>query len=834
MNLNKNFSSYYSISNKILFVVLLIIMLFSIGLSVSVGVTSFRKLTDITMNELNRMSAVFARHIEGLEKKSIQLVKSTNGNKRFLELTKQLANKGPSYALDAELNGQIIEESERIFFFQSQLKLVTILLPLLKLNNLDSIDLYLAAPFDMIKLTEGVPVLKIDKNYIYVNQFKRKFPAKKNQWYKIKIEDYKSPPVDYFDISSVYSKPLNIFVDGLGFIKSGKSEFDFPSIKSGFLDPIGSDVRIENSIPVLNSWHTISLNLTNPERFEEEFVSVGFISVDQKLSKERIELFENEFSMELGVAYKRKMLVCGKKLEKDLFLQKGIKVVNIGNIDYFLSEKQVLLNNYNELLAITLSPVSLLNKYTQSLSTQITFTGIFVMLIAGVLIFFLIQTQVRKPLNQLVSGVSLVAEGKFEAHVDIVSKDEFGVLAKAFNDMSSNLDIKTEDLYRSVSELKKAQSYISNIINSMPSILIGVDSRGKITQWNTKAEEIVGIKADIARGQNIIDIFPHLTTKINEINESIQIREIKHEKKKLRVTKKGTLFEDITIYPLVEGGVEGAVIRVDDVTEQVRMEEMMVQTEKMMSVGGLAAGMAHEINNPLGIIIGLTQSIALRFSNDLNKNKEIAEEIGLDLNLVENYMEERGIKKKLEGIFEAGGRAAKIVRDVLNFSRKSKSVRSDCNIHELLENAVELASKDYNLKKKFDFRSIQIVREFHENLPVCEVIETEIEQVFLNLLINAAQAMSEKKYNNNVKPQLILRTIHKGEKLRIEIEDNGPGMDRETKNRIFEPFYTTKEVGTGTGLGLSVSYFIITNNHNGEFFVESSLGVGSKFVISLL
>ena len=204
---HKSFSGHFGISNKILLVVLLILFLFSIGLSVSVGITGFQKFSDITMNELNRMSAVFAKKIEELEKKSLGLVESFKGEKHFLEHMKQLSNKGPSYALDTVLMNNVIEESESVYFFQAQLNIINMLHSLMTANNLDNIVLYLTSPFDMVKIKEAVPVIKISGDYIFINRFFEKGQVKKNQWYKIKTKNYNSPSPDYFDISSVYSLP---------------------------------------------------------------------------------------------------------------------------------------------------------------------------------------------------------------------------------------------------------------------------------------------------------------------------------------------------------------------------------------------------------------------------------------------------------------------------------------------------------------------------------------------------------------------------------------------------------------------------------------------------
>jgi len=196
-------------------------------------------------------------------------------------------------------------------------------------------------------------------------------------------------------------------------------------------------------------------------------------------------------------------------------------------------------------------------------------------------------------------------------------------------------------------------------------------------------------------------------------------------------------------------------------------------------------------------------------------------------------MNARGIIKMLKRISESGSRAAEIVSNMLSFARKSDTSFSTQNLAELFDQTVDLAGSDYDLKKKFDFRQIKVIREYEDNLPdvLCE--SGKIQQVLLNILRNGAEAMQDDE--TSTEPCFTFRLAHEKNKdaVRIEIEDNGPGMDGKTRKRIFEPFFTTKPENRGTGLGLSVSYFIITENHGGEMSVQSSPGKGTKFIIKL-
>ena len=388
-------------------------------------------------------------------------------------------------------------------------------------------------------------------------------------------------------------------------------------------------------------------------------------------------------------------------------------------------------------------------------------------------------------------------------------------------------------------ELKKAQNYISNILNSMPSIIIGVDNKGSITQWNNFAEVNTGIKASDAKGNNLQTIFPELQLELDKIKQSIKTRQTFINAKMKRKVANKIKVEDIIVYPLIANGVEGAVIRVDDVTDKVRMEEMIIQSEKMLSVGGLAAGMAHEINNPLAGIMQNIQVVQNRLLKQMPQNINTAKECGITMESLKEYLDKRAIPPMMNFILSSGERASKIVQNMLSFSRKSEHTMTNNNITQIINNTLDLCSNDYDLKKKYDFKKIEIVKNYKDNLSNIQCEYSKIQQVFLNIFKNAAQAMAEgneslKIKNQQVKTsQLNIQVKQINKWIRIEIKDNGPGMSQKIQNRIFEPFFTTKKVGAGTGLGLSVSYFIITKDHNGKMTVKSEEGKGTKFIIDL-
>ncbi|MET0095160.1 MAG: ATP-binding protein, partial [Sedimenticola sp.] len=382
------------------------------------------------------------------------------------------------------------------------------------------------------------------------------------------------------------------------------------------------------------------------------------------------------------------------------------------------------------------------------------------------------------------------------------------------------------------SELEELRHYLQNVIDSMPSVLVSVDAEGKVIHLNNEAARLSGFSREEASGCLVDHVLPQLSVQMERIREALQSREPQQLVRQPHRLENEVRYNDVMIYPLVANNVTGAVIRLDDVTDRVRMEEMMVQTEKMMSVGGLAAGMAHEINNPLGGILQGLQNIRRRLSPELAKNLETANRLGIDLEKTQQYLAEREILHFIEGMTDAGQRASEIVSNMLQFSRRADKSREPEDLSALIDRTLELATVDYDLKKKYDFRNIEINREFDPELPNVPCVASELQQVLLNLLRNAAQALYEQS-DRREPARISLRTGRENSMARIDVLDNGPGMDKETSRRIFEPFFTTRPPGLGTGLGLSVSYFIICEQHKGEMSVDSTPGEGTTISIML-
>ena len=231
--------------------------------------------------------------------------------------------------------------------------------------------------------------------------------------------------------------------------------------------------------------------------------------------------------------------------------------------------------------------------------------------------------------------------------------------------------------------------------------------------------------------------------------------------------------------------------------ELKRAQETLVQSEKLSAVGQLVAGVAHELNNPLTVVLGYTGLLAER-------------------------TREEDTRAKLQTVLQEAQRSQKIVQNLLAFARKQTPERADADLNDAVARTVALRA--YHLRSE----KIRLETELQPDLPRTWADFHQIQQVVLNLVVNAEQAIQDAKRGSRI----VVRTRAAAGKIRIEVEDDGPGIPESARTRLFEPFFTTKGVGRGTGLGLSICYGIVSQ-HGGTLEVDSEVGKFSRFVVVL-
>lgn len=377
-------------------------------------------------------------------------------------------------------------------------------------------------------------------------------------------------------------------------------------------------------------------------------------------------------------------------------------------------------------------------------------------------------------------------------------------------------------------KLIESERRFRELAELLPETIFEADLKGRLTFVNQKAHDLFGYSHDdFEAGVNAFEIISEKDRGRAKANlervfqgKSITDNEYEMQKKDGGVFP-GQIHASVITRDNQVAGFRGIVI---DMTEKKRTREILIQSEKMMSLGGLAAGIAHEINNPLSGMVQNVQVILNRLSQDLPANIQAARDSGTTMESIKAYMDKRKIFHLMDHIRVSGFQASKIIQNMLNFSRPAPLRSQPCDLSAVIENTLEFAGQDH------DFKPVRIIKEFEPGLPRVPCDENQIQQVILNIIKNSMDAALEIK--GTLKGLVLCFRLTRGKnKVCMEIEDNGPGMEESVRKRAFEPFFTTK--GKGTGLGLSVSYFIIVNNHKGEMEVSSVLGQGTKFTIRL-
>ena len=385
-------------------------------------------------------------------------------------------------------------------------------------------------------------------------------------------------------------------------------------------------------------------------------------------------------------------------------------------------------------------------------------------------------------------GLGKTVDGDFltSEDVELVSTIA-GYLAVALDNaqLYSSLEQKAQ-------QIEHLKDFSENIVESMNVGLLAVDFDSRIEFWNTQLEQLIGVPRVDAVGRTIEKILPaDLAAEIAARSEEERVTNL--YKFPLRNKAGRTLVVNVSIAPLAGKSAErlGRLILVDDVTQRMQLEEQLLQTEKLTSLGLLAAGVAHEVNTPLAVISNYIQMLARQLPANDPRHK----------------LTEKIVKQTF--------RASEIVNNLLSFSRTGGAGFKDVNVNQVIEETLTLVAHALRAA------SVQVIKNLGDDLPSVLGSSNRLQQVFLNLFLNAKDAMPSGG-------MLEVRSAANNGSVEIEVTDTGLGIQRENLARVFDPFFTTKATGRGTGLGLSVSYGII-QEHAGKIEVRSTPGKGTSF-----
>jgi len=380
--------------------------------------------------------------------------------------------------------------------------------------------------------------------------------------------------------------------------------------------------------------------------------------------------------------------------------------------------------------------------------------------------------------------------------------------------LESRVQMRTAELEKENRERKRAEAALrkyERIVSTSHDLMAMINrdyvyeavNESMLKAHNKQREEIVG-----RRMREVMDEIVFLETIKPRVDQALSGR-IVHYQEPFDFAGLGRRIMDVTYFPMFDETtrkVEGVVLNARDITETRKLEEQLIQSQKIESIGTLAGGVAHEINNPINGIMNYAQLILDRME-DGSAGREYAQEI-----------------------LHETGRVAKIVRNLLTFARHEKQSHSPARICDIVAAVLSLVQTV--------IRHDRIILELDipQDLPKIKCRSQQMQQVLMNLMTNARDALNERypEYSPEKRLRIVSGLIFKQDRkyIRTTVEDFGSGIPVEIEDRIFDPFFTTKSKETGTGLGLSISYGIV-RDHRGELILESGQGRSTRFHIDL-
>ncbi len=396
--------------------------------------------------------------------------------------------------------------------------------------------------------------------------------------------------------------------------------------------------------------------------------------------------------------------------------------------------------------------------------------------------------------------IAVMALGR-KASTEPLSSEDMALLAAVAAQAATALE--NGRLYRQLrmkaDELERMREFSENILESLNDGLVVVNPDERIIRWNRRLEELYGVRHEDAVGKRLDAVFSSSFFEVmrSARRESLEGGAFYRVPLTTRHESPRRLLVNVATTPLREsdGSVTGTIVILEDISTRVQLEEQLQISEKMASIGLLAAGVAHEVNTPLTGISSFTQM------------------------LLQGAQPEDPRTKVLEKIERQTFRAAKIVNGLLNLARPAQTDAGPVEVNAVINDVLAL------LEHQFRTGRIQVRKELSPKTPVVQGIEYKLQQVLLNLFLNARDAMTRGGW-------LTIATRIDGDAAKVEISDTGSGIPADQMSRIYDPFFTTKELGKGTGLGLSITYGIV-QEHGGTITCDSIVGQGTRFALTL-
>jgi PAS domain S-box-containing protein len=419
-------------------------------------------------------------------------------------------------------------------------------------------------------------------------------------------------------------------------------------------------------------------------------------------------------------------------------------------------------------------------------------------------------------------------------------------LAQSFDETISLLEARDAERKKAEEALQVASAETELFLTCIPSILIGLDSAGCITRWNAAAAATFGVDAANVIGRSLdgCGIQWSRTDLRSEVIRWLGTTTFLSPEDLAFKHGDDTRFVGVGVPPIGgASGTTGLIITGADITRRKCLEEQLRQAQKLEAVGQLAAGIAHEINTPaqfVGDNIGFLEESWANIADVIQLSRQMREEAGrgclqtqtaaaLDTACqradVDYLLAE--VPSAIEQAREGTERISKIVRAMKEFSHPGGKEKCAVDINHAINTTITVARNEWKYVA-------DLVTELDPNLVAVSCLAGEFNQVMLNLIVNAAQAIAASKAGTNgAKGTITISTVQLPDAVRIAVRDTGTGIPEHIQSRVFEPFFTTKPVGQGTGQGLALAHTVIVQRHQGQIWFESAAGAGTTFFVQL-
>ena len=427
-------------------------------------------------------------------------------------------------------------------------------------------------------------------------------------------------------------------------------------------------------------------------------------------------------------------------------------------------------------------------------------SGVFIILLSTTVTFLHFSRKEKEKANNELQAIKNNLENRVKQRTATLDESNH----RLQQEVNQHLETTTQ--------LHVSEHYINSILKSLPSMLVGLDAKGKITQWNEKAEKYTGITAENAVGNDLWVTYPIITITREQVDAALT----KSSPTTIRQSQRGLFHFDITIYPLHATGESGVVLLLDDVSKQVKSENKLIQKDKLSSMGELASSMAHDMNIPLQSML-----------NDINR---IQQTVNRFTESNSDSVDLMDVSENLTDAIAQGERAGAIIDNLLGFANAQLDDKQTADLTDIMERSLSLAKDILCHPQGLNFRDVNVKKEYDDDLPKIKCHIAEIQQVFFSLLrhcFHSITAVNKEQYQ----PLIKIRALEGYDSLWLQISHNGVGLTSDEQQSIFEPYFSNHPLDSKDEANkrLSFPHFVVTEQHSGHMAVTSDIKLGTTF-----